>query len=303
MGEEEQESTALKNTITIEEAGPCKKRVSVEIPEEVIKNAIDEQYDSLRKEAMVAVLGSEIADALFAFRADAIDKEIDINGHKFRVIGVQEKVDDLFDISENDNIFIPMTTFDKLYPGIERVYLLASASSRDSFDEALDQVTNALRRVRKVRPEEPNNFGFQTQEVFKGRIKEITNSVQLGATAIASVGLLVGVIGVMNIMLISVTQRTREIGIRKAVGAKRANILFQFLVEAVTLTGMGGVIGILFGALLGLLITSLLDWNYYLSPLWIFISLTLSAGTGIIAGMYPAWKASKVDPITALQYE
>ncbi len=114
---------------------------------------------------------------------------------------------------------------------------------------------------------------------------------------------MVGVIGVMNIMLVAVTQRTREIGVRKAIGARRVNILLQFLVEAATLTGLGGLVGILFGALVGLLVTTLLEWTYYLSPFWIIVGVSVSAGTGIIAGLYPAWRAARVDPIVALHYE
>ena len=253
--------------------------------------------------AMVTVIGPEIADALFDAREEAIGKRIRINGYRFTVIGVQEYIEDLFGISENDFIYIPMTTFDRLYPDTERVYLLASAVSQKLFPRAMDQVVNALRRVRHVRPEEDNNFGILTQDLFRDEVMSITKTVQLGATAVASVGLLVGVIGVMNIMLVGVTQRTREIGVRKALGARRANILFQFLVEAVTLTGIGGVIGILFGALLGLVVTASLDWHYQLSPIWITISLVLSAGTGVVAGMYPAWRAARVDPIVALRYE
>ena len=262
---------------------------------------IDE--NDMRRGAMVCVIGPEIADALFADPADAIDKEIRINGYKFLCIGVQERIDDLFNISENDFIYIPMSTFDRLYPNTERVYLLCSAVSRQQFGEAMDQVVNALRRVRGLRPEEENNFGILTQDRFKDEIKGITGKVQLGATAVASVGLLVGVIGVMNIMLVAVTQRTREIGVRKAVGARKKNILFQFLVEAATLTGIGGIVGIVFGALLGFLITSLLEWRYFLSPMWTILGLALSIGTGVIAGMYPAWRAARVDPIVALRYE
>jgi putative ABC transport system permease protein len=107
----------------------------------------------------------------------------------------------------------------------------------------------------------------------------------------------------MNIMLVAVTQRTREIGVRKAIGAKRGNILLQFLVEAATLTGLGGIVGIIFGAVIGLIITSLLDWAYYLSPAWTVIGLVVSASTGILAGLYPAWRAARVDPIVALRYE
>lgn len=259
--------------------------------------------NDMRRAAMVTVIGPEVADALFDFRADAIGKEIRINGWKFTVIGVQEHIDDFFGISENDYIFIPMTTFDKLYPETERVRLMVSAVSRAQFADAMDQVINALRRVRQVRPEEDNNFGILTQDRFKDEVRGITSKVQLGATAVASVGLMVGVIGVMNIMLVAVTQRTREIGVRKAVGARRKNILFQFLVEAATLTGIGGVVGIVFGALGGLVITSVLEWKYFLSPMWMIIGLSLSVGTGMIAGLYPAWRAARVDPIIALRYE
>ncbi|MBU8933998.1 MAG: ABC transporter permease [candidate division Zixibacteria bacterium] len=259
--------------------------------------------NDLQRCAHVCVIGPDIADGLFDDRSEAVGKEIQINGWKFTVIGVQEEIEDLFNISENDFIFIPMTTFERYYPNTERVYLVVSAVSREMFGEALDQVVNALRRVRHVRPDEPNNFGVRTQDSFKSQVREITGNIQLGATAIACVGLMVGVIGVMNIMLVAVTQRTREIGIRKAVGAKRGNILFQFLVEAATLTGLGGIVGILLGAGIGLLVTSLLEWKYFLSPLWIVIALCMSAGTGILAGMYPAWRAAKVDPIVALRYE
>lgn len=257
----------------------------------------------MERGAMVCVIGPEVADALFDDRAEAIGKRIRINGREFTVIGVHEFIEDLFGISENDFIHIPMTTFDRLYPNTERVILLVSAASREQFDAAMDQVTNALRRVRQVRPEEENNFGIMTQDRFKDEVSSITVKVQLAASGVASVGLLVGVIGVMNIMLVAVTQRTREIGVRKAVGARRRNILFQFLVEAGTLTGVGGIVGIVFGALIGLLVTSLLDWHYSLSPLWITLGLAASIGSGMLAGMYPAWRAARVDPIVALRYE
>lgn len=257
----------------------------------------------LDRAARVVVIGPEVADALFNERDEAIGKQIRINGYRFKVIGVQEYVEDLFGISENDYLYIPMTTFDQLYPGTERVRLLVSATSRKMFDQAYDQVVNALRRVRKVRPEEENNFGIRTQDLFKTEIASITGNIQMGATAVACVGLLVGVIGVMNIMLIAVTQRTREIGLRKAIGARRKAILFQFLIEAVTLTGMGGLVGIFLGATVGFVVTSLLEWKYSLSPMWILIAISLSAGTGLLAGFYPAWRASKLDPIEALRYE
>jgi len=257
----------------------------------------------LERAGMVVVLGPEIADALFDTRAEAIDKEIRVNGHRFTVIGVLDEVEDLFNISENDYVLMPMSAFDNLYPGVTEVELVASAKSRDVFALAYDQVVNALRRVRGVPFNAENNFAIYTQDRFKDQMGSITTTVQLSAVAVASVGLLVGLVGVMNIMLVSVTERTREIGIRKAIGARRINIMFQFLTEAMTLTGMGGLTGIIFGALVGLGVTSLLEWKYYLSPLWIFIGLALSTGTGLAAGLYPAWKASRLDPIDALRYE
>lgn len=259
--------------------------------------------NDMRQAAKVCVIGPAVADALFDHREDAIGKEIKVNGYPFTVIGIQEEIDDFFGISENDFIYIPMTTFDQHYPNTKRVYLLVSAISRDMFGEALDQVINALRRVRRLRPEEPNNFGFRTQENFKNTVNDIVGTVHMVAVSVACVGLMVGVIGVLNIMLISVTQRTREIGVRKALGARKKNILFQFLVEAGTLTGVGGVIGILFGALVGLAITASLEWHYHLSLIWTLAGFAVSVGTGMTAGMYPAWRASRVDPIVALRYE
>ncbi len=259
--------------------------------------------NDMRRNARVCVIGPEISDALFADRAEAVGKEIRVNSQKFTVIGVQEEIKDLFEISENDYILIPMTTFDDLYPNVKEVELLASAVSRERFTEAYDEVVNALRRVRRVAPTAKNNFGILTQERFKEMIGGVTTTVQLGAVAVAAVGLMVGLIGVMNIMLVSVTERTREIGIRKAIGARKRNILMQFLVEAATLTGLGGITGLVLGALVGLLVTTLLDWAYFLSPLWIMIGLVMSIGTGLAAGMYPAWKAARLDPIEALRYE
>ncbi|MFQ5606956.1 MAG: ABC transporter permease [Candidatus Zixiibacteriota bacterium] len=262
---------------------------------------IDES--DLTRAAMVCVLGPEMADALFDERAEAIGKVVRVNSRKFTVIGVQEEIEDFFNISENDFIFIPLTTFEKIYPSVDEVTILCSASSKENFEVALDQVTNALRRVRHVKPDEENNFGLMTQDRFKDVIGGITKNIRLGGLAVSSVGLLVGLVGVMNIMLISVTERTREIGVRKAIGAQRSSILLQFLTEAATLTGIGGLSGMIIGAGSGLAITLALDWTYYLSPFWTVMGLVLSAGTGIAAGIIPAWKASRLDPIEALRYE
>ena len=260
--------------------------------------------NDMRREAMVCVIGPEVAEALFSSHEEAIGKDIRINGWKFTVIGVQERVEDLFEISENDYIYIPMTTFDKLYPNTTSVELLCSAVSRTQFGEAMDQVVNALRRVRKVKPEEPNNFGILTQDRFKKQVAGITSKVQLGATAVACVGLMVGVIGVMNIMLVAVTQRTREIGVRKAVGARRGDIIRQFLIEAVTLTGTGGAIGVLIGVGISVIINLTMPKLPSAVPPWaIVLGVGCSMSVGLFFGIYPAWKAAKLDPVEALRYE
>ncbi len=257
----------------------------------------------MERRSMVTVLGPEIVDALFDTREDAIGKVIRVNSYKFTVIGVQEEIDDMFGISENDFIFIPLSTFEKLYPATKEVSILLSAVSRDKIEDAKEQVTNALRRVRHLKPDEENNFGLLTQDSFKDRVGSFTDTIRIAGFAISCVGLLVGLIGVINIMLISVTERTREIGVRKAIGAKRSNILLQFLTEAATLTGIGGIVGIIVGAVGGLILTTAIGWTYYLSPFWVVIGLVLSFGTGITAGLYPAWKAARLDPIEALRYE
>lgn len=261
-------------------------------------NEVDQEH-----RAMVTVLGPEIADALFDERADALGKVVKLNGRKFTVIGVQEEIDDMFGISENDYFFIPLSTFEKLYPSIEEVTIMCSAVSKEAIPDASDQITNSLRRTRRVATDEDNNFGLRTQDRFKERIGSFTGTVQLIGFAVSSVGLLVGLVGVMNIMLIAVTERTREIGIRKAIGARRADIMIQFLTEAVTLTGIGGLAGVVLGAAGGWGLTAALGWSYYLSPFWVAAGIILSAGTGIIAGTYPAIKAAKLDPIEALRYE
>ncbi|HEX9760274.1 MAG TPA: FtsX-like permease family protein, partial [Candidatus Acidoferrales bacterium] len=170
--------------------------------------------------------------------------------------------------------------------------------------EAMDQVREALRRSRRVRLPDPDNFGMATSASMIEQFHQITGAVALVMVVISSIGLLVGGVGVMNIMLVSVTERTREIGVRKAIGARRRDILWQFVLEAMTLTGVGGVLGILVGAALAFVVKSLpIGLPATLSPVWVGVGFGVSVSIGLIFGIYPAWRAAQLDPVAALRYE
>ncbi|MBD3403037.1 FtsX-like permease family protein [candidate division GN15 bacterium] len=252
---------------------------------------------------MVAVIGSDIAETLFP-RELAVGKEIRVNGRQFEVIGVLERQKSNFGGSfENKVVIIPLSTFGKLHPWEEELGLDVRAESYEKIDQAKEEITSVLRQYRKVPFGEENNFALSTQEQFKEQIEDITKYIYLAGLVITSVGLMVGGIGVMNIMLVSVTERTREIGIRKAIGATRTNIIMQFLTEAMTLSGSGGVVGILFGIGLGVGINALLGFPLTVSIFWMIIGFVVAVSVGLASGIYPAIKAAWLDPIEALRYE
>jgi putative ABC transport system permease protein len=252
----------------------------------------------------VCVIGSSVADAFFPAQAP-VDQVIQIGGDNFRVLGVFEPREQLGGggtgtNDQNNVIFVPYNVAHKLKPDAEQVTILAIAKVGHT-DEAVDQVTDMLRVRRQVSFKEPNDFGISTAESIISQFRSITAGVAMAMVAISSVGLMVGGIGVMNIMLVSVTERTREIGTRKAIGARRKDILWQFLIEAATLTGFGGLVGLLLGWATTLLIRLFVP-SYV--PIWAPIAgFVASVGIGIIFGLWPAWKAARLDPIEALRYE
>ncbi|MCH8027843.1 MAG: ABC transporter permease [candidate division Zixibacteria bacterium] len=259
---------------------------------------IDLQY-----RLMVCVLGSSVAELLFP-NQNPVGREIRVNGDKFQVIGVMEHVKSNFgEDSDNTYVIMPLTTFQKLMPMDKALTLECRSRSFEEIDKAIEEVTVALRVYRKVPFNKENNFALSTQEQFKDEINNITNIIYMGMVVITSVGLMVGGIGVMNIMLVSVTERTREIGVRKAIGAKRSNIIMQFLTEAMTLSGTGGIIGVLTGLALGMAFNFWMGWPLAVSPFWIILGFTVSVSVGLVSGIYPAIKASKLDPIESLRYE
>ena len=254
----------------------------------------------------VCVLGQDVSRALFPFE-DPLDKEVKIGGTPYHVIGVMEQLGSFFGQSRDNSVFIPLTTFSKYYrdlPIPEVIFfIIVRPKSRAYVQSAIDEITDILRRRRHVPPNAPNNFGISSQDSLLDFYNQLTGATALVLTAISFVALLIGGIGVMNIMLVSVTERTKEIGVRKAVGATRGNILSQFLIEAVVLTGIGGFAGLIVGEVASLLMNKYSPLPAFV-PLWaIGVGIGISASVGIIFGLWPAWKAARLDPIEALRYE
>jgi putative ABC transport system permease protein len=252
----------------------------------------------------VVVLGPDVRDALFP-HSDPIGKRILINGRPFTVLGITEKskAGAMGNNERDSSVLIPYRSFQKMMPWEDKHFLLIQAE-QGKLNAAMDEVESLLRRRRDVKPNEANNFDLSTADRLIQQFDAITASVGLIAIAISSIGLLVGGIGVMNIMLVSVTERTREIGVRKAVGATRRDIIFQFLVEAMTLTAVGGIFGVILAIGTSYLVMALVPSLPASVPLWAVITgLVVSISIGLIFGVWPARKAAHLDPIEALRYE
>ncbi len=255
----------------------------------------------------VVALGYDTTRILFPdLQEDPIGKEVTLDGQLFTVIGTAQKRKQGISGGKNpeDNIaMMPDTTLRKLYPNQKDYVIFAKARDPENVGEAVEEIRELLRRKRRLASDKPDDFALFTSDYFLELWNKISGLIFILTFAVAFVALLVGGIGVMNIMLVSVTERTREIGVRKAVGAKRNNILLQFLLESVVLCAVGGVIGVLAGSGLGLSLRLVLSFPATLSVFWILTALTLCAMIGIGFGMYPAWKAARLDPVEALRHE
>lgn len=260
-----------------------------------------------RHRANVVVLGHDTAETIFPANVDPIGKEVEIEGNVFRVIGVVEKRKDALvpGANPNDNVAeMPVGTFWRLHPEQQDFLFVAKPVSQEAMPRVVAQIEQLLRNRRGVPPNKDTDFAIFTQDSFTDLWNQISGGIFTVMLGISSIALLVGGVGVMNIMLVSVTERTREIGIRKAIGATRRNILSQFLFEAMTLTAVGGVLGILAGAGITMLIRSLAPFlPATVSLLWVSLGFATSVGTGLIFGIYPAYRAATLDPIEALRYE
>lgn len=253
--------------------------------------------------ANVCVLGYSIVEKLF-YNVEPVGKTIRMDGKPLRVIGIIKKRPEIFGQSQDSYIVIPITTFQSFYGRrASSVDITVMAYSSDEYANTIESAIGYMRTIRKVMPDEENDFDIFSNESVMGQVNDITGGIKIGALVVSIIALLAAGVGIMNIMLVTVTERTREIGIRKAVGANKKNILLQFLFEAIFLCILGGVIGIFMGIGVGNFAGSFLSAQSAIPYDWVVIGLSLCVFVGVVFGTYPAYKAANLDPIEALRYE
>ncbi len=252
--------------------------------------------------ARVAYIGADISNKLFP-SGNALGQEIQIQGMPYKVVGVATAKGTVFGIPQDTFITLPLKTYANNFGGLIRnrsLYFVITSKTDDVFTDAVEEARFLMRARRKLGPGEKDNFGIVTPDAITGLRDRIFGTVFIVAIIVPGIALFVGGIVIMNIMLVSVTERTKEIGIRKSLGARRGDILKQFLVEAVTLSAIGGATGVFLAWAIGKVLTAIF-FPTFLSILAVFLAVAVSGGIGILAGIFPAWKAARLDPIEALR--
>jgi len=256
----------------------------------------------------VAVIGSDLVEAFFP-NIEPLGKRILFNGQPLTVVGVAEKKGSLFGFSQDNIAYVPITTYRKLFSGRDSITIQVEARSMAEFETAQEQCRVAMRALRHLRAKQPDDFAIETGETIMDFWKTLTKGIYITTIVVTVISLIVGGIVVMNIMLVSVTERIREIGVRKALGARRRDIRLQFLVESVALSLLGGALGILGAALFSWILATILGSimkTSFSAPVqaWaVFLALGVSTAVGLVAGIYPAARAAAFDPVVALRYE
>jgi len=251
------------------------------------------------------IIGNEIVKLLFKDKIENVLHEtISVGNTRYKVIGVLKSKGSTMTASNDRRVFIPIVNAKRYYGFAERNYsILASISDATKIDDAVSNAIGKMRNIRRLKAKEINDFRIRKSDGILETLKDMTTELRVSTIVIALMTLLGAAIGLMNIMLVSVTERTREIGVRKALGASRSNILFQFLVEAIVITIMGGILGIIFGIGIGGIIAALLKGQFIIPFNWMALAITVCVIVGVVSGLYPAIKASRLDPIEALRYQ
>jgi len=250
----------------------------------------------------VCIIGADVTEKLFP-NLDPLGKWLKIGPRNFFVVGIGKKRGKILGISRDNYVRIPITTFQKIYGSRGSIDINIHTSSQEEMKKAQEEVRTILRSARHVSFNDDDDFSIRTSETFINFYKTATSSIYFAMIAISSIALLIGGIVVMNIMLVSVTERTKEIGVRMAVGARRKDILFQFLIESSVLSGIGGMMGIMFGIIVAKIVSAATSMPSSIEPLSILVAILMSTSIGLFFGIYPASKASKLNPIEALRSE
>ena len=263
----------------------------------------DFRESDIRYSTNVCLLGLEVVEKIFP-GIDPVGKMVRVDGKPLKVIGVLEKQPEMFGQSRDNGILMPLTTWQSIYGRYHNsVNIMITARSKDEYEDLIESAIGHFRTIRKVKAGEPNDFSIFSNESLITQVNSITEPIKIGALVVSLIALLAAGVGIMNIMLVSVTERTREIGIRKAIGAKKSSILSQFLIEAIILCIVGGLVGIFAGVALGNIAGSFLSAQSAIPVDWVIIGITLCITVGLVFGTYPAYKAANLDPIEALRYE